>query len=178
MPYVSKAELERARWTKILETLAYICWTDGCSLNSAHQQLCSAGADGMILTKWEDEHPVGRLVAGPRFRDDVPPKDRAFWQKIPLSKNTMLDPYPRQERERALLLLRFDVQSLWPPSAMRRPQTRRTRSLPLPRNPKRQRSALGANSPNAVCGPATSGFSRAALSPGRCSYSVCSCHVR
>jgi hypothetical protein len=120
MPYISEAKCERARWMTFEEAIALISRTDGCDPGCTEQQLRDALSDRKLFTKWEDQamprhrQPTGHggSEAGPTPILDRPPDDPPFWQQTPIREGMVFDPFT--QRERRLLLLRFNVQQIWP----------------------------------------------------------------
>jgi hypothetical protein len=114
VPYFSNAKRERARWMTFEEAIAFVSRTDGCCRKEAERQLRDALGDGKLFIKWEDQ----------RSKEIGPPKDGEGWKDIDgvwhvwawaqvrFRGDKVSDPFTR--RERVLLLLRFEVQRIWP----------------------------------------------------------------
>jgi hypothetical protein len=102
LPYISKAERERARWMTLAETLAHIAESDGCDRRSALKQLCGALGDNQIIAIWEDSSDSR----------DRPTRDATFWQPARFRGNKVFD--PSTERWRTLLINKSNILEHWP----------------------------------------------------------------
>ena len=109
MPYVSKAEQERARWMTLAEAVAHVQQCDECDADAALSQLRTALGDGQIVTRWEDQRPP-RAIQGMIVNPDWPGQGREYWQSMEVRGSSVLD---LVGRFRTLLLLRFSVLALW-----------------------------------------------------------------
>jgi hypothetical protein len=129
-PYISDAERERARWMTLAEAIAHVEEHGNCE-RPALKQLCDALGDRKLHIKWEDQKPIHASPDGIVFAN-WPPDDADFWQHACIRDGKLFDPFT--QRERTLLLLRFDVQRIWPeqPPAPERP--------PAPPSPPPERS--------------------------------------
>ena len=146
MPYISDPKHERARWMTRKEAVAHVTEHDGCDRRSAWKQLRAALGDRKIVCKWEDEKPNHPTQSGFLAIPDWPPENLQpwkdndgaehvwNWQRVRFRGAKVFDPFTR--RDRVLLLLRFDVQQIWPerssvppPPPEGRPQTGRPRKL-------------------------------------------------
>jgi hypothetical protein len=65
MPYISKRERERldeqkerARWVHLVDAVKYVQEKEGCTDESAVEQLFHAIADQVLATRWEDGQPI------------------------------------------------------------------------------------------------------------------------
>ena len=101
MPYISDAELERARWMTLAEAVAHVEVHDGCDPRSALEQLCNAICDRKLRTKWED-----------RKWFDWEPGRASFWARICIRDAKVADPETGEWR--TVLVLKDDVLRIWP----------------------------------------------------------------
>lgn len=62
MPYISRAERERANWISLPELITDVARIDQCGPDDARRQISSALADGAFgPLKWEDGRPSPSL---------------------------------------------------------------------------------------------------------------------
>jgi hypothetical protein len=124
MPYLSRAERERAQWFTLPEAVAHICESDGCDREAARQQLQHALSDGALgVLRWEDARagPAGHRAGGATIPLDIPPgRNPDYWrnENINWEAGTVLDhsEYAHPPRHRRLLIRRLALQSHWPNS--------------------------------------------------------------
>jgi hypothetical protein len=80
MPYVSKAERERAehrkRWMTLTEAIAYVRLREQCSVSIARQQLVDALADLEIPVEWADVEPPTGADQQPETKGKPAPLDK------------------------------------------------------------------------------------------------------
>jgi hypothetical protein len=124
MPYLLRAERERAEWCTIPEAIGHIRLADRCDEDSARQQLRAALIDGVLTPlRWEDALPEIRWPRGFRptgsltVPDDLPPCPDRHWAnvKIDWQTGTVQDDWAEVEPCQRVLLMRRDVLSrFWP----------------------------------------------------------------
>jgi hypothetical protein len=111
--YISDAKRERARWMTFAEAVAHVAKQVPCDSDHAEQQVRDALTDRKLIARWEDQAKAASIWAdGPTPILDLPPDDPRFWQQTPIREHMVFDPHT--QRERRLLLLRFNVQQIWP----------------------------------------------------------------
>lgn len=80
MPYVSKADRERAQhseqWTTLAEAVTHVLSRDGCSRAKALKQLREALADRRIPVKWQDADAQGTCAPDAAAREKLSPEDK------------------------------------------------------------------------------------------------------
>jgi hypothetical protein len=131
MPYVSKAEQERARWMTLREALTHIKTVEECNLRAAWDQLRETIGDQEAKVRWADVSLELSSIDGGHYieEDDVPPTEKGFWQSARVifsgQGSVLDDPACRRKtirlnliREsrlhyRPLLVLREDVLRHW-----------------------------------------------------------------
>ncbi len=132
MPYVSRAEAERARWMTLAEAVAHVCERDGCDAKAAEEQIRNALRDGTIQTWWGDQPLQPPHGWPPEIQPDDAPSARpgrgaAYWQSAQIRGAEVFDPPDgvltdagraavaarTYGRWRVLLLLRATVEALW-----------------------------------------------------------------
>jgi len=87
MPYIPRAEQERANWRTLPEAVAHVMRIDRCSGEDARRQINDALGDGALTLRWEDAPPPpsgdGRIF----LPLDRPPKGLPHWRKKPASRD-------------------------------------------------------------------------------------------
>jgi len=133
LPYISKADRERARWMTLAEAVRHVEIHDLVTSEQALKQIRDALSDGVVMPLWADMRPPVWGSTGPmRPPDDLPPRRGAFWKAAKLDRDggSVFDDDGVTEeglklgvaRWRPLLLLRFSVERIWP--KLRRSTTR------------------------------------------------------
>jgi hypothetical protein len=110
LPYISAAELERARWMTLAEALAHVAEHDRCDRRSALKQLRDALGDGKLHYEWAKERL--RLSTYYLLYAHRPPKSANFWQRARIRGAKVFD--PETNIFRTLLILKDDIFQLWP----------------------------------------------------------------
>jgi hypothetical protein len=133
LPYVSKAERERAQWMTLVEVVNHVQLSQRCDQAAALSQLRMALADQEVPVRWKaDPRPQGIFHIGPApiFSVDQVSTDASYWiqtlifldgdgrviDQPPfqyLEAEGELPPPQRLGRPRPLLLLRSRVLELW-----------------------------------------------------------------
>ena len=120
MPYVSRAERERADWRTLPEVVAHIVRVDPCQPEDAPRQLGNALAHGVLWPlRWEDT--LG-LPSGPNPATMPLDLPQAKWSKAEIDEidwgdGTAIDRSefsPRGGRRRRLLIHRLAIRQWWP----------------------------------------------------------------
>ncbi len=104
MPYVRKAERERALWMTLREAATYIQEAERCDSVEALRQLKMAIADQQIAVRWADATDA----------KDQPATNPAFWQEVQLLLvQDGFAPDPDWNILRPLLVHRETVTTIW-----------------------------------------------------------------
>jgi hypothetical protein len=123
MPYLSRAERERAEFRTPAEAIVHICIADGCSQDDARDQFAKALLDAALWARWGDvRFPDRRRSRGPRgaglaASHDPEPYIPAYgWTEAKVAEvdwedGTAVD---AQGRRRPLLVREFELVRLWP----------------------------------------------------------------
>jgi hypothetical protein len=106
LPYISKAERERARWMTLNEAVDRICQHHNCDRREAIRQIRKALADNALAPlRWEDQ------LIKPNFAT-LPPIDRRFWEEARFQRGRVFDPWTKQWR--VLLIPKLRINEHWP----------------------------------------------------------------
>jgi hypothetical protein len=115
MPYVSKAERQRADWRTLVEAVDHVRSRDKCDEVTARQQLAAALADGALEPlRWEDGEAT-LYVGGATMPTDTPPESIPNNAQVDWDAATVLDEWSEQlPRRRRLLIHRLALEYIWP----------------------------------------------------------------
>jgi hypothetical protein len=136
LPYISRAERDRANWRTLPEVVAHVVRVDGCQSETARSQIGAALASGDLWPLcWEDWRPSpSGPTGGAAIPFDVPSRK---WSKTEIEKIDWVDgtAFDRSEygflkkqgrrlmfRRRRLLIYRLAIAQWWPESAPSRPK--------------------------------------------------------
>lgn len=114
MPYVSKAERQRADWRTLAEAVAHIRLRDKCDEAAARQQLRDALADGALgALRWEDGQATP-CVGGATMPTDTPPGSIPASAQVDWGAGTVLDEWGEHvPRHRHVLIYRLALENTW-----------------------------------------------------------------
>jgi hypothetical protein len=137
MPYVPKADRNRAQWMSLCETLAFIRTADNCNRKEARKQLGEAVADHEVEARWAEY-----LNISGDWDDIGPLTNLSFWRSalfIFIDGGKILDDVARHDnrarlqlvrdhklRFRRVLFKRADVERTWGASIATEPQPLQT----------------------------------------------------
>jgi hypothetical protein len=111
MPYVSRAERERAQWWTLREALEHIQEIEDCTMRVAWDHLRTAIGDQEVPVRWGDVSlDLSTINEGQYiYDDDVPPKEKWFWKSARVmftGKGRVLDDHARHGRNSRIRLIR------------------------------------------------------------------------
>jgi len=125
VPYISKADRQRADWMSLVEAIAHIHVAEGCTATVAQQQLIAALSDGAIgPLRWEpapgDVNPPRIYGSSMTIPDGAPPAGSSWaTATIDWATGRVRDEFGEYNhgKQRVLLMPGLTIRRLWPLAA-------------------------------------------------------------